>query len=66
MLTRYLCRTDRRGICTDVTETGLKLLAEAWPTNDTALREALDEAARNPELAPLVRVVESLRVPAEA
>jgi DNA-binding MarR family transcriptional regulator len=64
LLERYLCRTDRRGIYTDVTEAGLKLLEEARPTNDTALREALDEASSRPELAPLVRVVESGTVPA--
>ncbi|MGW0465629.1 MarR family winged helix-turn-helix transcriptional regulator [Streptomyces sp. NPDC003027] len=64
LLTRYLCATDRRGIYTDVTEAGLKLLEEARPTNDRALREALDQAAENPELAPLVRVVEGLSVPA--
>lgn len=64
LLTRYLCATDRRGIYTDVTEDGMKLLAEARPTNDGALREALDEAAKNPDLAPLVRVVEGLHVPA--
>ena len=64
LLTRYLCDTDRRGIYTDVTEAGLTLLSEARPTNDTALRAALDEAAKNPELAPLVRTVEELKVPA--
>ena len=64
LLSRYLCPTDRRGIYTNVTEAGLTLLEEARPTNDAALREALDEAARNPELTPLVRVVESLNVPA--
>ncbi|MFF6885163.1 MarR family winged helix-turn-helix transcriptional regulator [Streptomyces sp. NPDC012421] len=58
LLTRYLCATDRRGIYTDVTEAGRQLLDEARPTNDRALREALDEAAKNPELAPLVRVLE--------
>lgn len=66
LLERYLCPTDRRGIYTDVTEAGLELLEEARPTNDTALREALDEAAKNPELAPLVRVVETLKAPAPA
>ncbi|MDQ0832126.1 hypothetical protein QF032_003970 [Streptomyces achromogenes] len=35
-------------------------------TNDAALREALAEAAETPELAPLVRVVESLKAPAAA
>ncbi|MFL4905522.1 MarR family winged helix-turn-helix transcriptional regulator [Streptomyces sp. MMS24-I2-30] len=63
LLERYLCPTDRRGIYTNVTEAGLTLLKEARPTNDAALREALDEAATNPELAPLVQVVESLNVP---
>lgn len=64
LLSRYLCPTDRRGIYTDVTEAGLALLAEARPTNDTAVREALDEAAEDPEVAPLVRAVEALKVPA--
>ncbi|MFJ6561701.1 MarR family winged helix-turn-helix transcriptional regulator [Streptomyces sp. NPDC091412] len=66
LLERYLCPTDRRGIYTNVTETGLKLLAQARPTNDGALREALDEAAKNPDLAPLVRAVESLHATAPA
>ncbi|GGO43524.1 MULTISPECIES: MarR family winged helix-turn-helix transcriptional regulator [Streptomyces] len=64
LLSRYLCPTDRRGIYTDVSESGSALLAEARPTNDTALREALDEAAKNPELAPLVKAVEAVRTPA--
>ncbi|MFE9404495.1 MarR family winged helix-turn-helix transcriptional regulator [Streptomyces sp. NPDC006530] len=64
VLTRYLCDTDRRGIYTDVTDAGLALLAEARPTNDRALREALDEAATNPQLTPLVRTVEALHVSA--
>lgn len=62
LLTRYLCDTDRRGIYTDVTDAGLALLAEARPTNDTALRAALDEAALDPELAPLVTAVEQLKI----
>lgn len=61
LLNRYICDTDRRGIYTDVSEAGLALLAEARPTNDTALREALDEAALRPELAPLVAAVENTR-----
>ncbi len=66
LLERCLCPTDRRGIYTNVTEAGLELLEQARPTNDTALREALDEAAKNPELAPLVRAVETLKFPASA
>ncbi|MER8070453.1 MarR family transcriptional regulator [Streptomyces sp. NPDC094034] len=61
LLTRYLCPTDRRGIYTNVSEAGLRLLAEARPTNDAALREALDEAAKVPELAALVRTVKTPR-----
>ncbi|MFF9480486.1 MarR family winged helix-turn-helix transcriptional regulator [Streptomyces sp. NPDC014733] len=60
LLSRYLCADDRRGIYTDVTADGLALLAKARPTHDTALSEALAEAALRPELAPLVRAVETL------
>ncbi|MFJ6727585.1 MarR family winged helix-turn-helix transcriptional regulator [Streptomyces sp. NPDC091281] len=66
LLERYLCPTDRRGIYTNVTAAGLALLEEARPTNDTALREALDEAAKSPELQPLVQVVKSLKTPIAA
>ncbi|TVL92356.1 MarR family winged helix-turn-helix transcriptional regulator [Streptomyces sp. SAJ15] len=61
LLSRYICPTDRRGIYTDVSPAGLALLEEARPTNESALREALQEAARRPELAPLVEAVKSLR-----
>ncbi|MBD0671807.1 MarR family winged helix-turn-helix transcriptional regulator [Streptomyces sp. CBMA156] len=60
LLARYLCPTDRRGIYTNVSEDGLRLLEEARPTNDAALREALGEAARTPGLASLVRAVEAV------
>lgn len=63
LLSRYLCPTDRRGIYTDVSETGAALLEKARPTNDTALREALEAAAREPELAPLVEAVNKLSAP---
>ena len=66
LLDRYLCPTDRRGIYTNVTEAGRALLEQARPTNDAALREALDEAAKDPGLAPLVRVVETLKAPVPA
>ncbi|MEU7563461.1 MarR family winged helix-turn-helix transcriptional regulator [Streptomyces eurythermus] len=64
LLARYLCPTDRRGIYTDVSQEGLTLLEEARPTNEAALREALTEAAENPQLTPLVQVVEAIRTPA--
>jgi DNA-binding MarR family transcriptional regulator len=61
LLTRFLCPTDRRGIYTNVTDAGRALLDEARPTNDTALREALDHAERRSELAPLVAAVRTLQ-----
>lgn len=64
LLSRYLCPTDRRGIYTNVTEAGSTLLDQARPTHDGALREALDEAARDPELGPLVQAVERVGAPA--
>ena len=60
LLERYLCPTDRRGIYTNVTPAGLALLAEARPTHDAALREALDGAVADGRLAPLVETVERL------
>ena len=64
LLSRYLCPADRRGIYTNVSKPSFRLLKEARPTNDADLRQALDEAARDPELAPLVRVGESVNAPA--
>ncbi|MER8088915.1 MarR family winged helix-turn-helix transcriptional regulator [Streptomyces sp. NPDC058316] len=61
LLSRYLCPTDRRGIYTDVTDDGLRLLEEARPTHNTALREALDQAATEPVLASLVHAVQQLQ-----
>ncbi|MGW0022110.1 MarR family winged helix-turn-helix transcriptional regulator [Rhodococcus sp. NPDC003382] len=61
LLARYLCPTDRRGIYTDVTEAGRSLLEEARPTHNAALREALDEATAQPELAPLVDAIRQLQ-----
>ncbi|AXK36596.1 MarR family transcriptional regulator [Streptomyces armeniacus] len=60
LLARYLCPDDRRGIYTDVTQSGLTLLEKARPTNEAALREALDAAEQRPELAPLVAAVRAL------
>ncbi|KDN86207.1 MarR family winged helix-turn-helix transcriptional regulator [Kitasatospora cheerisanensis] len=57
LLSRYLCPTDRRGIYTNVTPAGLALLADARPTHDRALAEALTAAESRPELAPLVATV---------
>lgn len=61
LLARYLCPTDRRGIYTDVTPAGKTLLRKARPTNDEAVRSALDTAAENPELTTLVDAVRALK-----
>jgi DNA-binding MarR family transcriptional regulator len=55
LLTRVLCADDRRGIYTELTAAGERLLALARPTHDAALQESLAEAEDTPELAPLVR-----------
>ena len=58
LLARFLCPTDRRGIYTDVTRAGLKLLEAAKPTNRRALNDALAQARKDPHLLPLVAVLE--------
>lgn len=60
LLARTICVDDRRGIYTDITEAGAALLASARPTNDAALREALDEARLNPRFEPLVEALERM------
>jgi len=66
LLQRYLCATDRRGIYTEVTESGRALLTQARPTHDATLAEALDRAGELPELAPLVAALSRLALPAKA
>ncbi|MEV7090327.1 MarR family transcriptional regulator [Streptomyces sp. NPDC093085] len=63
LLSRYLCPTDRRGIYTDVSDTGRELLEAARPVYDTALRAALAEAAQDTRVEPLVQAVRSLPGP---
>ncbi|WP_040819197.1 MarR family winged helix-turn-helix transcriptional regulator [Nocardia jiangxiensis] len=60
LLQRYLCPDDRRGIYTDVTASGLRLLDQARPTHDESLSGALRQAAADPELSALVAAVEAL------
>ena len=54
LLTRVLCADDRRGVYTELTASGHKLLEKARPVHDEVLEAALAEAASSPELAPLV------------
>jgi DNA-binding MarR family transcriptional regulator len=64
LLQRVLCRDDRRGIYTELTDAGLALLEQARPTHDEVLRATLAEAEQVPELAPVVAALEA--VPAAA
>ncbi len=54
LLTRILCADDRRGIYTELTANGSKLLDRARPVHDATLERTLAEAKQIPELAPLV------------
>jgi DNA-binding MarR family transcriptional regulator len=60
LLRRVLCREDRRGIYTELTEEGLALLAEARPTHDEILQATLAEAEQMPELAAVVAALHQL------
>src|SRR3954452_20027676 len=60
LLTRVLCADDRRGIYTELTADGHRLLDAARPVHDAALARALDEAREVPELAPLVDALPQL------
>jgi DNA-binding MarR family transcriptional regulator len=57
LLTRILCADDRRGIYTELTSAGQKLLEKARPVHDEVLERALAEAELTPELAPLVEAL---------
>lgn len=63
LLTRVLCAEDRRGIYTELTETGRELYRSAHPLHDEALERALGQAERRPELAPVVRALQQEIVP---
>lgn len=64
LLTRILCADDRRGIYTELTPAGKRLLAEAKPTHDATLQQALAEARETPELVPLVDALHGLSLTA--
>lgn len=54
LLQRCICPDDRRGIYTELTAVGSRLLAGARPTHDRTLHDTLERATEQPELAPLV------------
>ncbi len=61
LLTRILCADDRRGIYTELTLAGQKLLEAAKPVHDQTLASALEAAESVPELEPLVRALGALQ-----
>ena len=54
LIARILCDDNRRGIYSELTEAGREALETARPQHDAALARALESAAGEPELAPLV------------
>ena len=54
LVARILCDDDHRGIYSELTEAGREALEAARPQHDAALARALESAAGEPELAPLV------------
>lgn len=60
LIKRILCADDRRGIYTELTPAGVKLLDAARPTHDRVLERAILQAEQTPELAPLVDALQRL------
>ena len=60
LIKRILCADDRRGIYTELTPAGVKLLDAARPTHDQVLEQAIRQAEETPELAPLVDALHRL------
>ncbi|WP_396447434.1 MarR family winged helix-turn-helix transcriptional regulator [Actinomadura sp.] len=51
---RDMCPKDRRGVYTVITDEGRAVQRKAAPTYADTLTEALDDAAKDPSLAPLL------------
>ncbi|SHL19449.1 DNA-binding transcriptional regulator, MarR family [Pseudonocardia thermophila] len=60
LVRRTLCDDDRRGIYSTLTEAGHELLTRARPVHDRTVSATLDEAGRDPDLAPLVKALHEL------
>ncbi|MFD0683833.1 MarR family winged helix-turn-helix transcriptional regulator [Actinomadura fibrosa] len=56
---RDMCPKDRRGVYTVITDEGRALKEQASPTYDETLSRALDAAADDPTLGPLVNLLRS-------
>jgi DNA-binding MarR family transcriptional regulator len=60
LLARVLCADYRRGVYTELTSSGQRLLTDARPPHDDTLEQALVEAREVPELTPLVDALPAL------
>lgn len=60
LLTRILCKDDRRGIYTELTDAGWELLRRARPDHDQVLQDVLAEASAQPELKPLADLLHTV------
>ena len=60
LITRVLCADDRRGIYTELTPAGRELYERAHPIHDETLARVLARAAEQPELAPVVEMLDAL------
>jgi len=54
---RDMCPKDRRGVYTVITEEGRAVQEKAAPTYAETLTAALDEAAQDPAIAPMLTVL---------
>ncbi|WP_344871382.1 MarR family winged helix-turn-helix transcriptional regulator [Allokutzneria multivorans] len=54
LTTRKLCETDRRGVCTEVTERGRSVCERAVLTYEVVLTAELDRAAAEPRFSAMV------------
>lgn len=66
LLTRILCADDRRGIYTELTVAGQKLLEAAKPVHDETTASATEAAEQVPELEPRCAHWERCRRPRQA
>lgn len=66
LIKRIICEDDRRGIYTELTPAGSRLLAAARPTHDATLERAIAQAEDVPELSPLVAALHRLPTLASA
>lgn len=62
LLRRTVCADDRRGIYSELTSRGSKILTLARPAHDRTVNETLDAARHQPELTELVRALDDLAV----